>query len=309
MTALIDKIGETKEESEISWNSLGGSVYAGQLFADFLNNKENKLNANVTGIAASMGAVLLAFFDHTKGADQSDLMIHSVSGGAASTRKHTNQFLYEALAKKIDEDKFQKITGYNLKKIMLAEGDERTDVWFTGKDAKKFGLFDESYDLLTSKVNSVEIPEEDIGYEIPDHVKFKYNKVENNKKIDTDMEIKDLKVDDLRTGNPELYNALIKKGADQKKAQIEKIAKYAKYDFDKFEDLVKKDAELTTEDVEYFMEKKFNAKKIEDLEDDSPEDIKAAKLTKDKEDEVDPFEVEKKAMREESGVDEILKTK
>jgi len=302
---LINKIEEEKEDVEVSWNSMGGSVYAGQQFADYLNNKENKLNANVTGIAASMGAVLLAFFDNVKGANQSDVMLHSVWGGAASTVAHTNKFLYEALAKKIDEDKFKKITGKELKAVMLAEGEAREDVWLTGKQAKQIGLFDESYDLLKPKANSVELPSAEIGYKIPDHIKNKYNKVENNTKID--MEIKDLKIDDLRSGNPELYNSIVKIGVEQKKAQVNKVAKYAEYDFEKFQELIKNDSDLTPEDVEHFMEKKFNAKKIEDLEEGSSEDIKVAKLTKNEEEKDAAFKAEVEAMREASGVNEILK--
>ena len=80
ISQLIDLIEENKQDSEVSWDSWGGSVGAGQKFIDYLNNKENKLNANVAGYAASMGAVMLPFFDHVRGAKQADVMIHSVSG-------------------------------------------------------------------------------------------------------------------------------------------------------------------------------------------------------------------------------------
>jgi ATP-dependent protease ClpP protease subunit len=298
MVQLIDQINLIDEEAEISWNSFGGSVYAGQQFADFLNNKEIKLEANVTGIAASMGASLLPFFDKVKGSEQSDIMLHAASGGGGASIKHTNQFLYEALAKKINEETFKEITGHELKAVMLAEGDNVFNVWFTGKDAKKMGLFDEAYNLVSPKSNSLGLPA-NLGYELPEHIRTKYNQ------ITKDMEVKDLTAAKLQAENPELYNSII--AVEQKR--VNAIMKYAKYDIEKASELIKSGAELQLEDVEYFMEKKYNSEKIEELEKGSVGDIKPAKVTVDKEKDKEDaaFEAEIKAMREISGINEYLK--
>lgn len=273
MNALINEIEESDDDREISWNSLGGSVYAGQQFADFLNNKEGSLIANVSGIAASMGASLLPFFDKVKGAAQSDIMLHSASGGPGAKMKHTNEFLYEALKKKVDEEKFEKITGYKLKTVMLAEGDERVNVWFTGKDAKQMGLYDEVYDLLNPK-NNIELPSNDIGYEIPKEIKEKYGYIKK--------ENMSLDLSKLQSEHKELYDSIVN---SVKKAELERVKaifKYAKFDFEKAEKLINSGEELSVEHVEHFMEKKYNAQKIQTLEDGSEKDFTPSKETKNK---------------------------
>lgn len=280
MTQLMNSLDENKDdEIEISWNSLGGSVYAGQQFADYLNNKDFKLTANVSGIAASMGASLLGFFDHVKGAAQADIMIHSASGGSKETLKNTNLFLYEALKKKINEDVFEQITGKKLKNVMLAEGDDRVNVWFTGKDAKKMGLFDEVYDLLSPKNNALELPTSEIGYSIPDYIKDKYN----HKKIDNKMEIKDLTLAKLQVENPDLYNSIFNAGKEAERKRVIEINNYTKYDFEKANELIKGGQNLSISDVEHFMEKKFNAQTVENLEKTSNPDLNPAKVTKNRE--------------------------
>jgi len=309
INSLIKEIELVGEDAEISWNSMGGSVWSGQQFVDFLNNKENQLTANVTGIAASMGAVLLPFFDKVKGAAQSDVMLHAGSGGGDAKMKHTNEFLYNALAKKIDEEKFEKRTGHNLKTVMLAEGENIVNVWFTGKDAKYFGLYDEVYDLLDGKSNTL-LPTNEIGYQIPQHIAEKYGlKKQDNVKTKNDMDIKDITASQLLTGNPEVYNSILAFGTTSEKDRVAEIMNYGKYDLEKANELIKSGEKLNIKDVEHFMEKKFNTKKVDNLEAGSEVDVVPAKTTVDKEVNAkeDAFNAEIQAMREESGVNEILK--
>jgi len=300
---LIEKIDEVGEDSVISWNCFGGSVYAGQQFADYLNNCEKKLDANVSGIAASLGAALLPFFNKVTGAAQCDVMIHAASGGSGSNLRHTNEFLYNALAKKINEETFEKITGKKLKEVMMSEGDQRIDVWFTGKDAKKMGLFDEVYDLLDTKTNSL-LPTNEIGYKIPTYILEKYN---TNKK--KDMEIKDVTAAQLQAENKEVYNAILAIGKNSEKERVAEIMNYAKYDIDKANEIIKSGENLKIKDVEHFVEKKFNAAKIESLEIGSTGAVSPAKLTVDKETDKkdEAFDAEIKAMRENSGINQYLK--
>lgn len=310
INSLIDKIQSEPEDSEISWNSLGGSVWSGQQFIDFLNNKENKLDANVTGIAASMGASILPFFDKVRGAKQADVMLHSVSGGA--NVKESNLFLYQALAKKIDEEKFQKITGHKLKEVMTTEGDKRFDVWFTGKEAGKMGLFDEVYDLLDSPKNNTfeSLNEQDLGYELPEHVKIKLglikkeNKIEQNK---NDMEIKDVTASALEAGNPEVYNSILEKAQKTERERVSEILKYAEYDFKKANELIESGQKLAIADVEYFMEKKYNKAKVDELEDGSEDDFVPAKKTVSKEE--DEKEQALNELRDKTGVNELINKK
>ena len=290
ISRLIDLIDEVKEDSEVSWNSFGGSTYAGQNFIDFLNNFKHKVDANVTGIAASMGAVALAFFNKVKGAHQSDIMIHSMSG-SQNLVKHTNTFLYKALAKKINEFVFKDITGHKLKSVMMAEGEDRVAVWFTGKDAVKMGLFDEGYDLLAKQNNlDTELPTNEIGYEIPKHISIKYNTTKKQKdQIEipkkNDMEIKDITITQLQSGNPELYNAISKIATEKENKRVSDILKYGGSDLEKANEIITSGKEISLEDVAFFTEKKANLAKVANLEEGSEGDLVPAKKTKNEDDE------------------------
>lgn len=283
VSRLIDVIDEVKEDSEVSWNSFGGSTYAGQNFIDFLNNFKHDVDANVTGIAASMGAVMLPFFNKVKGAFQSDVMLHSMSG-SQNLVKHTNTFLYKALAKKINESVFKEITGHKLKSVMLAEGEDRINVWLTGKEAVKVGLFDEGYDLL-DKQNSLEseLPTNEIGYTIPAHISEKYNKKQNIQteipQTKNDMEIKDITITQLQSGNPELYNAVSKIATEKENKRVSDILKYGGSDLEKANEIITSGKEISLEDVAFFTEKKAGLKKVAGLEEGSEADLVPAKPT------------------------------
>jgi ATP-dependent protease ClpP protease subunit len=323
ITALIDKINESNEDSELSWDSWGGTTAAGQKFIDFLNNRESKTNINTTGYAVSMGAVLVPFFDNSKVANQADVMIHSLAGGVKSTRRHTNELLYGALSKKIDEAKFKELFGKDLKEVMLAEDEDRVDIWMTGKQAAEIGLYDESYDLLTGKAANFEsVDFTDIGFKVPDYIKEKYSKQAKIVKSNTnEMEIKDVKKAELQTGNPSVYNAILEEGKQavkgslsDERARVASIMKYAEYDMPKATEMIEKGATLEIADVEHFIEKKHASKVIDDLENDSEKDLnpgkKAAKIEDKRTDEEkandETLKEEKAAMLEESGFE--LKT-
>ena len=280
ISSLINLIDEEKVDTEINWTSFGGSTTAGQNFIDYLNTREPKTNANVTGMAASMGAFALPFFDSVRGSKQSDVMIHRVSGGASSTHKHTNQFFYDAMAKKIDLAKFKDITGVDLKMVMLDESNEGMDIWLTGKEAGEIGLFNETYDLL-DKAASLPIDLKELNYKLPDHIKEKYG-LKNETQIIKDMEIKDVTVDKLASGNVDVYNSVLGKGKKAETERVNKVLKYAQYDMKKAQEIINNGEELSIEDVEYFMEKKHNKVAVAELEGSNDSDFEAAKTTKDK---------------------------
>lgn len=314
ITALIDKIEESKEDSELPWNTFGGSVYAGQRFIDYLNTpREFKINSNTSGIVASIGTVALAFFDKTRGANQSDLMLHSVAGG--SNQEHTNQFFYEAIAKKIDQVKFKEVTGFELKQVMLAKEDERINVWMTGKQAGYIGFFDETYDLLDKAASlSGKINSKELDYELPENIAIKYGLKQKQNKIENDMEIKDVTVEMLKSGNPTVYNAIKNEGVKENSIEVAKIMKYAKYDPDKAAEMIEKGEKLNVEHVEYFMEKKFNKTTLDNLETNSEGKLNAAKTTvSEKKKELTAEEKEKQdsleELNERIGITSLLKDK
>ena len=138
-------------DKEISFyiNSPGGSITDGMAIVDTMNYIKCPVNTICIGLAASMGAVLLAA--GTKGkrmaTSNAEIMIHQplIAGGGLSgqateikihadhmvkTREKLNKFLSER-------------TGQSLEKI---EQDTERDNFMTAEEAIKYGLIDEILD-------------------------------------------------------------------------------------------------------------------------------------------------------------------
>src|SRR6218665_1305537 len=97
---LFLQMEDAKKDISIYINSPGGSVTAGLAIYDTMQFVTCDVNTYCMGIAASMGAVLLAA--GTKGKrfalENSDIMIHQVSGGAqgqASDVERQVEFMYK----------------------------------------------------------------------------------------------------------------------------------------------------------------------------------------------------------------------
>ena len=123
-------------------NSPGGEVTAGLAIYDTMKYIKSDVSTICVGMAASMGAVLLA--SGTKGKrfalPNADIMIHQPSGGAQGMASDI-----EITAKKIIETKKQlnkilaEATGQSLKVI---ERDTDRDRWLNAEEAMKYGLVD-----------------------------------------------------------------------------------------------------------------------------------------------------------------------
>ena len=124
-------------------NSPGGSVTAGLAIYDTIQFMTCDVNTYCIGMAASMGAVLLAA--GTKGKryalPNSDIMIHQVSGGAqgtASDVERTVEFMFKLKKRLIAI--LAKHTGKNEDQVKT---DSDRDYYMTADEAKAYGLVDE----------------------------------------------------------------------------------------------------------------------------------------------------------------------
>jgi len=212
MNRLINEI-ELMDDNEIemSWYSYGGDVWAGNSLADFLTSSAKKIDARVTGVAASMGALLLAYFNKVIGAKQANIMIHSVSADVDKVAETKNQELYDVLKLKIDEPKFKEVTGTELKTIMFLKGEDRKNIWLTGQEAFDVGLFDELIDLTPEEKtkNDAMLSElrlsASLDYKLPDRLL-------NNSEITNKQIKKSMDINELKTEHPELYAQVLKEG-------------------------------------------------------------------------------------------------
>ncbi len=140
---LFLQMDDGKKDVSIYINSPGGSVTAGLAIYDTMQFMTCAVNTYCIGMAASMGAVLLAAGTHGKrfALPNSDIMIHQVSGGASGTAsdvERTVEFMYK-LKKRLIHILAQH-TGKTDEQVKL---DSDRDYYMSAAEAKEYGLVDE----------------------------------------------------------------------------------------------------------------------------------------------------------------------
>ncbi|MBA3832817.1 MAG: ATP-dependent Clp protease proteolytic subunit [Chthoniobacterales bacterium] len=140
---LFLQMEDGKKDINIYINSPGGSVTAGLAIYDTMQFLTCDVTTYCLGMAASMGAVLLAA--GTKGKrfalPNSDIMIHQVSGGAqgqASDVERTVEYMFK-LKKRLIRILSQH-TGRPEDKVLH---DSDRDYYMNAAEAKEYGLVDE----------------------------------------------------------------------------------------------------------------------------------------------------------------------
>ena len=134
---------DSSKDIQIYFNTPGGSVYAGLGIYDTMQYISSDIATICTGMAASMGAILLTA--GTKGKrtalTHSRIMIHQPMGGATGQASDI-----EITAREIQKlkkelyDILAKHTGNTYKKIVK---DADRDYWMTASEAKEYGMIDE----------------------------------------------------------------------------------------------------------------------------------------------------------------------
>ncbi len=140
---LFLESNDPKRDIQIYLNTPGGSVYAGLGIYDTMQYIQPDVATICTGMAASMGAVLLCAGEKGKrtALTHSRVLIHQPMGGAQGqasdieiTAREISKLkkeLYEILSKH---------TGQTYKKIWK---DSDRDYWMTASEAKEYGMIDE----------------------------------------------------------------------------------------------------------------------------------------------------------------------
>ena len=140
---LFLQMEDPKKDINLYINSPGGSVTAGLAVYDTMQFVTCDVATYCVGIAASMGAVLLAA--GTKGKryalPNSDIMIHQVSGGAqgtASDVERTVEWMF-----KIKRRLINILSHHTGKTDEQVQTDSDRDYWMSAEEAKNYGLVDE----------------------------------------------------------------------------------------------------------------------------------------------------------------------
>ena len=132
---------EPGKDIRIFINSPGGEITAGFAIYDAMKMVSSRVVTICTGMAASMGAFLLASGDLRQALPNAEIMIHQPSGGVqgAATEVEIEARRIIRMRHKIN-DLLAHVTGKSLAKI---EEDSDRDFWMTAQEAKDYGLIDE----------------------------------------------------------------------------------------------------------------------------------------------------------------------
>ncbi|NHN26313.1 ATP-dependent Clp endopeptidase proteolytic subunit ClpP [Flavobacterium jejuense] len=134
---------DASKDISIYINSPGGSVYAGLGIYDTMQLVKPDVATICTGMAASMGAVLLcAGADGKRSAlPHSRVMIHQPSGGAQGVATDMEINLREML--KLKEELYQIISQHSKQPYDKVFKDSERDYWMIAAEAKEYGMIDE----------------------------------------------------------------------------------------------------------------------------------------------------------------------
>ncbi len=131
------------KDIQIYFNTPGGSVHAGLGIYDTMQYISADIATICTGMAASMGAVLL-----TAGAPgkrsalkHSRIMIHQPMGGAQGPASDIEITAREIL--KLRKELYEIIADHSGKPYKRVEKDSDRDYWMTATEAKEYGMIDE----------------------------------------------------------------------------------------------------------------------------------------------------------------------
>ena len=134
---------DAQRDIQIYINSPGGSVYAGLGIYDTMQYITPDVATICTGIAASMGAVLLVAGAKGKRAAlrHSRVMIHQPSGGAQGVASDMEINLREMM--KLKEELYTIISEHSGQSYDWVEKSSDRDYWMKAAEAKDFGMIDE----------------------------------------------------------------------------------------------------------------------------------------------------------------------
>ena len=134
---------DPSKDISIYFNSPGGSVHAGLGIYDTMQYISSDVATICTGMAASMGAVLLTA--GTKGKrtalKHSRIMIHQPMGGAQGQASDIEITAREIL--KLRKELYTIIADHSGNSFKKVEKDSDRDYWMTAEEAKDYGMIDE----------------------------------------------------------------------------------------------------------------------------------------------------------------------
>ena len=146
---------DPKRDIQMFINSPGGSVIAGLGMYDTMQYVSPDVATICTGLAASMGAVLLSAGQKGKRSclKHSRVMIHQPSGGMQG--QVTEMEISYKLIKKMQEELYEILAKHTGRSYEVIDRDSDRDHWLTSYEAKEYGLVDEVLDKNSPRKEQV----------------------------------------------------------------------------------------------------------------------------------------------------------
>ena len=136
---------DSERDINLYLNTPGGSVYAGLGIYDTMQFVKARVSTICTGLAASMGAVLLVAGEQGMRAalPHSRVMIHQPLGGIQGQASDIEITAKEIL--KLKDELYQIISDHSGRPIQQIRQDADRDHWMTSKEALAYGMIDKLY--------------------------------------------------------------------------------------------------------------------------------------------------------------------
>lgn len=140
----LDSVDSDRDIS-IYLNTPGGSVYAGLGIYDTMQFVRSRVATICTGMAASMGAVLLVAGEEGMRAalPHSRVMIHQPLGGIQGQASDIEITAREIL--KLKDELYQIISDHSGQTMEKIRQDADRDYWMTAEEALQYGMIDKVY--------------------------------------------------------------------------------------------------------------------------------------------------------------------
>jgi ATP-dependent Clp protease protease subunit len=139
---FLESVDNSKDIS-IYINSPGGGVYAGLGIYDTMQFIKPEVATICTGMAASMGAVLMCAGEKGKRSalPHSRVMIHQPLGGAQGQASDIEITAREIM--KLKEELYEIISSHSGQSMEKVHADSDRDYWMKAEEAKAYGMIDE----------------------------------------------------------------------------------------------------------------------------------------------------------------------
>jgi ATP-dependent Clp protease protease subunit len=139
---FLDSTDPTKDIS-MYFNTPGGSVHSGLGIYDTMQYISSEIATICTGMAASMGAILLTAGQKGKRSalKHSRIMIHQPMGGVQGTASDIEITTREIL--KLKHELYMILANHSGNSLEKIEKDADRDHWMTSSEALEYGMIDE----------------------------------------------------------------------------------------------------------------------------------------------------------------------